>query len=71
MENTIKLTVRLPATLHSRLRHRARENHLSLNQTIIEVIQRGLDSEPFGEMLSERERVLKDVEDWLEGQLTG
>jgi hypothetical protein len=59
MENTIKLTVRFPAALHSRLRRRARENNLSLNQTIIEVVQRGLDSEPLGEMLSERERVLK------------
>jgi hypothetical protein len=63
MENIIKLTVRLPATLHSRLRRRAMESNLSLNQTIIEVVQRGLDSEPFGEILSGRERLLKVLEE--------
>ena len=59
MESTTKLTVRLPATLHNRLRRRAREKDLSLNQAIIEAVQRGLDSEPPEETLSERKRVIK------------
>lgn len=59
MEKAIKLTVRLPAALHKRLRRRARENNLSLNKTIIQAVQRGLDSEAPDETLSERERVLK------------
>ena len=59
MESTIKLTVRLPAALHQRLRRRARENNLSLNQTIIQAVQQGLDSESPDETLSERERVLR------------
>jgi hypothetical protein len=59
METTVKLTVRLPAALHTRLRRRARENDLSLNQIIVEAVQRGLESEPAHETLSEREQVLK------------
>jgi len=59
MESTVKLTVRLPAALHQRLRRRARENNLSLNQTIIQEVQRGLDSTPPDETLPERERVLR------------
>ena len=59
METTVKLTVRLPAALHTRLRRRARENDLSLNRIIIEAVQRGLESEPPQEMLSEREQILK------------
>ena len=59
MESIVKLTVRLPAALHQRLRRRARENNLSLNQTIIQAVQEGLDSEPADETLSEREQVLR------------
>jgi hypothetical protein len=59
MESTTKLTVRLPATLHNRLRRRAREKDTSLNQVLIEAVQRGLDSEPPAETLSEREQIVK------------
>jgi hypothetical protein len=59
MESTVKLTVRLPADMHQRLRRRARENNLSLNQTIIQAVQEALNSEPAGETLSEREQVLR------------
>ena len=59
MESTVKLTVRLPTALHQRLRRRARENNLSLNQTIIQEVQRGLDSAPPDETLPERERVMR------------
>jgi hypothetical protein len=59
MESTVKLTVRLPAALHQRLRRRARENNLSLNQTIIQEVQRGLDSTPPDETPPERERVMR------------
>jgi hypothetical protein len=58
MESTVKLTVRLPATLHKRLARRARESNLSLNQTIVQAVQRDLESGT-EETLSERERVLK------------
>jgi hypothetical protein len=59
MESTVKLTLRLPAALHQRLRHQASVNNLSLNQTIIHAVQRGLESETPDEALSERERVLR------------
>jgi hypothetical protein len=59
MESNVKLTVRLPAALHQRLRYRAREDNLSLNQAIVQAVKRGLDSEPPDEALSERERVLR------------
>jgi hypothetical protein len=59
METTVKLTVRLPAALHTRLRRRARENDLSLNQIIIQAVQRGLESQSPEETLSEREQVFK------------
>jgi len=59
MESTVKLTVRLPAALHQRLRRLARENNLSLNQTIIQAVQQSLDREPSGETQSEPERVLR------------
>jgi hypothetical protein len=59
MESTVKLTLRLPAALHQRLRHQASVNNLSLNQTIIHAVQRGLESETPDETLSERERVLR------------
>lgn len=59
MESTVKLTIRLPAALHQRLRRRAREYNLSLNQTIIQEVQRGLDSAPPDETLRERERVMR------------
>lgn len=59
MESNVKLTVRLPVALHQRLRRRAREDNLSLNQTIIQVVQQGLDSNSSNEPLSEHERVLR------------
>ncbi|GAB4535840.1 MAG: hypothetical protein Kow0063_20620 [Anaerolineae bacterium] len=62
MESNVKLTVRLPAALHQRLRRRAREGNLSLNQAIIQAVKRGLDSEAPDETLSERERVLRVLE---------
>jgi hypothetical protein len=59
MESITKITVRLPATLHDRLRRRAREKDTSLNQVLIEAVQRGLDSEPPTEALPEREQIVK------------
>ena len=43
MEGTVKLMVRLPSDLYEQLRRRATESGKSLNQTIVEAIQRGLD----------------------------
>ncbi len=59
MEGITKLTVRLPATLHNRLRRRAREKDTSLNQVLIEAVQRGLDNDLPTEILSEREQTIK------------
>jgi hypothetical protein len=58
MESTVKLTVRLPVALHKRLARRARKSNLSLNQTIVQAVQRDLESGT-EETPSERERVLK------------
>jgi predicted DNA-binding protein len=44
MENIVRLTVRLPRDLYDRLRRRAEETGKSLNQTIVEAIQMGLDN---------------------------
>ncbi len=50
----VKLTIRLPVTLHQALRRRAQSEKRSLNQTIVENLWRALDT---GLYETERERV--------------
>ena len=37
-EDTVKLTVRLPARLHQALKERAVEYHVSLNQAVVDTL---------------------------------
>lgn len=50
-----KITVRLPARLQPKVEQRARAAHQSINQTIIEAVEAGLE-QPLPQ-LSEREKV--------------
>ena len=55
--NTVKLTVRLPAGIHRRLRHRAQEENRSLNQVVVDAVDLLLQKkEPEYPQLSEQER---------------
>lgn len=42
MQEMVKLTVRLPAQLHKKLKQRAQASDASLNTTLVETLQRGL-----------------------------
>lgn len=76
-EESVKLTVRLPASLHQALRERAAEYSVSLNQAVIDTLASGLDVEPKVE--TEKERILRalreagklsdpgDLLPWIEG----
>ncbi len=58
--NTVKLTVRLPAGIHRRLRHRAQEENRSLNQVIVDAVDMLLQrKEPQYPQLSEYERTIQ------------
>ena len=60
MDGITRLTVRLPTLLYERLRRRARDLDLSLNQTIIETLQHGLECEPPEESVRTQSGVLED-----------
>ncbi|GAB4494401.1 MAG: hypothetical protein Fur0016_19310 [Anaerolineales bacterium] len=55
-QSSIKLTIRIPATLHKSLRRRAEQENLSLNKLVIDTLQLGLEQPPA--LLNQRERVL-------------
>ena len=56
--NTVKLTVRLPAGIHRRLKHRAQEENRSLNEVVVDAVDMLLQrKEPQYPQLSERERI--------------
>ncbi len=57
MYQSVKLTLRLPPSLHERLKRRARQMDWSLNATIIETLKDGLESES-PQVKSPRERAL-------------
>lgn len=67
MDGTTRLTVRLPTLLYERLRRRARDLDLSLNQTIIETLQHGLECEPPEESVGTQPEALEgdDLDDTL------
>jgi predicted transcriptional regulator len=54
---TVKLTLRLPAALHEKLRQRARASDQSLNAVIVEAMQQGLEAVTTYPEESEREKV--------------
>lgn len=58
----VKLTVRLPVDLHTRLRQRAHQRDTSLNQVIIDAIRHDLEQEETMPR-SERERVLQVIKE--------
>lgn len=62
--NTVKLTVRLPAGIHRRLRHRAQEENRSLNQVVVDAVDMLLQKkEPEYPQLSEYERTMQVLRD--------
>ena len=58
MEQTVKLTVRMPARLHDLLRHKAQWQAHSLNKVIIEALWQGVN-EPRYDEETERQRALR------------
>ena len=46
MTETVKLTLRLPAGLHRRIKERAAAEHYSLNAMLVETIRLGLEKKP-------------------------
>jgi hypothetical protein len=58
MTEYIKITLRIPPQLHQRLKRRAQQKDSSLNRTILETIEDGLEVEKLPEQ-SERERLLR------------
>jgi hypothetical protein len=48
-EDTVKLTVRLPARLHQALKERAVEYHVSLNQAVVDTLSNELVIAPLTE----------------------
>jgi hypothetical protein len=60
--NTVKLTVRLPAGIHQRLKHRAQEENRSLNQIIVHAVEMLLQkSETEYRPLSEYDRTMQII----------
>jgi hypothetical protein len=58
--NMVKLTVRLPAGMHRRLKHRAQEENRSLNQVVLDAVDMLLQKkEPEYPQLSEYERTMQ------------
>jgi hypothetical protein len=49
LQETVKLTVRLPARLHHALRERAAEYHVSLNQAVVDTLAAELAGSPAAE----------------------
>jgi hypothetical protein len=76
-EDTVKLTVRLPAALHQALKERAVEYKVSLNQAMVDSLASSLEVQPKVE--TEKERFLRalaeagrlsdpgDLLPWIEG----
>ena len=62
MQETVKLTVRLPASLHEQLKQRARQNDQSLNKVMVEALQEGI-AHPPEYPLSEHEKFRKVLRD--------
>ncbi len=60
MAEMIKLTLRLPSSLHKQLKERAQKVNISLNKTIIETLRRGISQEVTYEE-SEREKALRVI----------
>ena len=56
MTETVKLTLRLPATLHRQIKERAAAENYSLNTMLVETLRRGLAEDPEHEE-TEREKV--------------
>lgn len=59
MQQTTKLTVRLPVPLHQRLKARAQTTKRSLNRIIVEALRR--DMEEYTQPLSEHERTIQII----------
>jgi hypothetical protein len=60
-EDSVKLTVRLPARLHKALKERAVEYNVSLNQAMVDVLAAELEYEPGRETELQRvDRLLRE-----------
>ncbi|PIZ25202.1 MAG: hypothetical protein COY47_07265 [Chloroflexi bacterium CG_4_10_14_0_8_um_filter_57_5] len=66
MQSTVKLTLRIPAGLHEKLRQRARQTDRSLNTVAVDIMREGLlPKKPAIETEDERfERVLRESGLW-------
>lgn len=62
MEHEVKLTVRIPQTVHKALKRRAQNQGTSLNKMVVETLNVGLRAEK-GAPLSEREKILRLLEE--------
>jgi hypothetical protein len=58
MTEYVKFTLRLPPQLHQRLKRRAQQSDNSLNRTILEALEDGLEVERLP-VVTERERMLR------------
>ncbi len=74
-EDKIKLTVRLPATLHQVLKERAVEYKVSLNQILIDTLVAELEHESHAESDEEKyDRILRQRQaktDWMDRHIKG
>ena len=62
--NMVKLTIRLPAGIHRRLKRRAQEQNRSLNQVVVDAVDGLLQKkEPQYLQLSEYERTMQVLRD--------
>jgi hypothetical protein len=74
-EETVKLTVRLPATLHQVLKERAVEYNVSLNQILVDTLVAELRPETHAESDDEKyDRILQQrlaKTDWMDRFIQG
>ncbi len=63
MQANVKLTIRIPAELHHKLKLRAGSTNRSLNIVISETLERGLEHQEEIRNDSERERILRILRD--------
>jgi hypothetical protein len=77
-EDTVKLTLRLPARLHRALKERAVEYHVSLNQAVVDTLEAELVVAPCAEE-TERDKVRRVLREagmladtsWVDNVLPG
>ena len=60
MQQTAKLTVRLPVPLHRRLKVRTQTTKCSLNKTVVEALRHDLEEE-YTRPLSEYQRTMQAI----------